>query len=171
MRVRGGDLLRMPAFDLGHERADRETVVGGLAAFEGLVLRRGRVDLALDAVVVLDVERKRVQRSLPTHQVERVVAQRHPGDEAAGVLNLHRVAAFLVDRAAKHRSFDLGFDDRGGHHRLPLRIQVAIGPGDRPVRLHQEQERGISVEFHAIGDPFGNDQIVSRAEFQIAEFG
>src|SRR5207245_9804832 len=101
VRVRSRDLPRVPARHDGDEGTKGEAAVRHVARLERLVHRWGRVNLARDPVVALDVEDERVQRPFPSGEVERVVTQGDPGDLPAPVLHVDRErAASLLERQA-----------------------------------------------------------------------
>src|SRR5437867_10643130 len=100
----------MPSRHDGDKRAEGEAAVRNVAGLERLMHRWGRVNLAGDAVVALDVEDERVKGAFPSDEVERVVAQGDAGDLPTSVLHVDRVLPAGVLERRQLRRLDLRFD-------------------------------------------------------------
>src|SRR5438034_461686 len=121
VRVRSRDLARMPSRHDGDKRAEGEAAVRNVAGLERLMHRWGRVDLAGDAVVALDVEDERVQGAFPSDEIERVVAQGDAGDLPTSVTK------YTSCRSPFRKNVSTGMDSVGFETEIDVRGPWTIG--------------------------------------------
>ena len=170
VRVRSRNLPRMPARHDGHEGTEREAAVRHVARLERLVHRRGRMNLARDPVVALDVEDERVQRPFPSGEVERVVTEGDPRDLPATVLHVDWELAPLVLERLEFRRLNLRLNHGRHQGGLALFVQVVRREGDRVDRLHEDEPRLRRCQVDPVGRPLWDRDVHILAEFQIAIF-
>ena len=100
------------------------------ANFKGLMNRRRLMDRAGDRLEILRVKCKRIDVTVPTDDIERVVRHRHTRP-ARTVLNQNFRVLFLVDRVQLSRSVKIALGIGRAHFDLAFTVQITFRDSHR----------------------------------------
>ncbi len=126
------------------ERADDEAI-----ALKSLMHRRRLVNPANDRLEIPDVERPRVEVSIPSNDVEWVVIENDLVDPVI-LLDVQREIAFFVVRGELHRPTDVALGVRGTLHELTKIVSVAGRGADVASALDHKKLRLLPVQVHLV---------------------
>jgi hypothetical protein len=155
-----------------HEVADDEVV-----ALEDLMNRRWLVHATGDRLEVADVERVRVQTTVPADDIERVVGvgvdgAAYPVRPVAPVLDVH-VCRFIAAGAGglcQQRALwqsQVTFAVGSVFEQLAVPAQIALGRSDVRVRLDAVgAQRLIAHRYPTVGGRPWNDQVVATGHVE-----
>ncbi len=163
MVVRHRHSLRVEVEHSWAEAADYEVV-----PVEGLVDRRGHVELACDWGEVVDAERPWEAVAVPAHDVERVETVR-VFRHALARLDYHMKLALFVMGAKLARGPDVALVVRRMLFKLAEVVSVSLRDFDWAVRFDREHLCGKAVELNPVDRPAWDHEIVAGRERDVAK--
>src|SRR5450631_2752957 len=162
MRVGAGDRLRVEV-----ERAWDEATDERAARGEGAVHRRRQVGEADPRAEVQDRKDPGVDGAVPADHVERRVRQPEAVKGAAALD--HQLAQPLVARAGEERAAKVSVAVRRVHPQLADLVAPLFEEAKAGGAFDRQPVLRLLVRDEAVGEPFGDEEVVVRPEGEIAE--
>src|SRR6267378_1351489 len=162
--VRSRHGFRMEVVWTRTERADDESV-----SLKSLMYRRRLMNAADDRLKIVDVERPRIEVSIPADDIERMMIE-HDLVDAVVLLHQNRKISHLVHGLDKRRTPDVALGVRSAFDELPELVPIAFRPAhvSSALECHELGLLGVEVETIPVKNAAMDDEIVALTEGQRA---
>src|SRR5215472_15837463 len=151
------------------EHARRKRANDITADLERLVDWRRLMHCAGDWFKILRVKRERIEISVPTDRIERMLRQRDPR-KSRSVFHENIDIFLFIDRNYFPRTMKVALRVRRAHFNLPLMVQITLRYSNRTDRFQNEIILFFNLVRHEpVSDASGNDNVILGSIRKFAE--